>query len=105
MEDRVSSPNHSFLPSQRFPGQSDTRFDSGLVQLNTDAPVSMNARRGGTKAQTRVRTGNQVLAGLKIEIRLAVLGLSDRRDKCPNYSQGQGQVRWHPPIIPAERSE
>src|SRR6266851_1984936 len=105
MENRIPGANRCFLATHRLPSQSDARLDSGLVQLNTDPPVSMNARRCGTEAQTRVRTGNQVLAGLKIEIRLAVVGLSDRRDKCPSYSQVQSQVRSHPPIILDERPE
>src|SRR5260370_6850694 len=105
MENRIPGTNRRFLAPHRLPSQSDAGLDSGLVQLNTDPPVSMNARRCGTEAQTRVRTGNQVLAGLKIEIRLAVVGLSDRRDKCPSYSQVQGQVRSHPPIILDKRPD
>src|SRR6202140_1701064 len=96
MEYRITRTHRCRLRAKWFPGKSDARFESSFVHLDANAPVRTNANR----ASGDVRLPSNVeLAGIEVEVGLAILSFGDGSDECPGEPEVQRQVIGHAPIV------
>ena len=84
MENGVTTANRGVLETKRPPGKADAWFQSGLVQLDTDAPV-------GVYPRNQIIASRRGAAGaVKVKVGLAVLGFCDWRDDGLSQAQDSG---------------
>src|ERR1700747_3147208 len=102
MIDGIAGTNRSVLTAKGLPRETDAWFNSRLIELDANCPVS--SRAVGAAGKRNISCDKKLLSR-QVEISLASLCLGNGSHEGPRYAQVQGQVVGNAPVVLHKRTK